>query len=187
MSNGYYKCSTAPWQQMHMTSEPKRTLKEKVVHEIKEIFLIVIYLAASLSVLATIKSLVLVQQGINDFVHGYAIALFVALGAGKVVVIAQKLPVLKAWEHRPLIWSALYKSALMTLIVNFALKAESHLLEHHHPHHDGSPAHPILLIVTREIVLISVFFILFVVRGIDHRLGSGKLVNFMFNPPEQPK
>lgn len=164
-----------------MTST-KRTLKEKIVHEIKEIFLVVVYLAVSLSILATIKSLVLVQHGINDFQHGYALALFVALGAAKVVVVAQKMPMLKAWEHRPLVWSAIYKSVLMTIIVNLALKAESHLLDHHH---DVPPAYPMLMMITHQIILFSIFLILFIARGIDQRLGSGRLLKYMFHPPEK--
>lgn len=162
----------------------KRSKLELVLHELKEIFAIMIYLWASLSLLATIKSLVLVQQGINDFIHDYQIAAVLALGAAKVVVLVQDLKVMKAWDHRPLIWVVLYKTTLMALIVDCALKLEEKLFDHH-ASAQAAVTHPIILMVAHQIVLFSIFAVLFFVRGLNRKLGPGTLYKLIFAPPAQ--
>ncbi|CAN5510949.1 hypothetical protein BH11CYA1_BH11CYA1_14610 [soil metagenome] len=171
------------------TPGSKPTKKELILHELKEIFDIMIYLWVSLSLLSTIKSLVLVQQGINDFVHGYQVAAILALGAAKVVVLVQNIKVMKAWDSRPLIWSVLYKSVLMSVIVECALKAEEKMF-HHTEAAQAAAEHPIILMVTHQTVLLSIFVVLFLVRGLDKELGPGNLVKLIFKAKqvsESPK
>lgn len=166
------------------TSNPKPSKKELLVHELKEIFAIMIYLWLSLSLLATFRSLVLVQQGINDFAHGYQVAALLALGAAKVVVLVQNTQVMKVWDHRPLIWSVLYRTILMGLIVEGALRIEEHLFNHH----KAAPlaaVHPIALIAAHQAVVFSIFAVLFFVRGLSRELGPGKLANLILKAPAQ--
>ena len=162
----------------------KSTKKELLLHELKEIFAIMIYLWVSLSLLSTIKSLVLVQQGINDFADGYQVAAVLALGAAKVVVLAQNLKLMKAWDSRPLIWAVLYKSTLMALIVDGALKLEEKLF-HHNTASQAAAAHPIVLLITHQVVLLSIFVVLFLVRGLDRELGPGRLSRLIFSAKTQ--
>jgi hypothetical protein len=162
----------------------KPTKKELVMHELKEIFAIMIYLWVSLSLLATIKSLVLVQQGINNFAHGYQVAAVLALGAAKVVVLVQDLKLMQAWDNRPLIWAVLYKSTMMALIVDCALKLEEKLFDHHAAS-QTVVAHPFVLTVAHQTVLFSIFAVLFLIRGLNRKLGPGKLSKLIFVAPAQ--
>ena len=160
------------------SASSKLSKKELIVHELKEILAIMLYLWVSLSVLATIKALVLVQLGINDFAHGYQVAAVLALGAAKVVVLVQDRQMMKAWDHRPLIWAVLYKATVMSLIVEGALKLEEHLF-HHNAATQAAAQHPIILLVTHQIVLLSIFVALFLVRGLNRKLGPGKLTELI--------
>ncbi|MFA7339206.1 MAG: hypothetical protein WC028_20675 [Candidatus Obscuribacterales bacterium] len=166
------------------SSSSKPTKKDLIVHELKEIFAIMIYLWASLSLLSTIKSLVLVQQGINDFAHGYQVAAVLALGAAKVVVLVQDLKLMQAWDSRPLIWAVLYKSTLMAVIVDCALKVEEKLFDHHAAT-QAAVAHPMILIMAHQTVLFSIFAVLFLIRGLNRELGQGKLSKLILKAPSQ--
>lgn len=159
----------------------KPTKKELIVHELKEIFAIMIYLWASLSLLSTIKSLVLVQEGINDFAHGYQVAAVLALGAAKVVVLVQDLKLMQAWDRRPLIWAVIYKSTLMALIVDCALKLEEKVFDHHAT--QAAVEHPIVLMLAHQTVLLSIFAVLFLIRGLNRKLGPGKLAKLILDAP----
>src|SRR5262249_52083196 len=66
---------------------PKRSKKEIVLEELREILFIVVYLAVSFSILATFRCLVLIQVGIDDFAHSYLVAGVEALALGKIVAI----------------------------------------------------------------------------------------------------
>ncbi len=143
-----------------------------------------IYLWISLSLLSTIKSLVLVQQGINDFVHGYQVAAVLALGAAKVVVLVQDLKFMQAWDSRPLIWAVLYKTTVMAIIIDCALKVEGKLFDHHGTA-QAAVAHPIILMIAHQIVLFSIFAVLFFVRGLNRKLGPGKLSSLILASPTQ--
>ncbi|MDP3511079.1 MAG: hypothetical protein Q8T09_24145 [Candidatus Melainabacteria bacterium] len=169
------------------TSQPngsKPTAKELIVNELREIFAVMIYLWVSLSLLSTVKSLVLVQQGINDFAHGYQVAAVLALGAAKVVVVVQDLKPMRAWDTRPLIWAVLYKTTLMAIIVDCALKVEEKLFDHHAAT-QAAVAHPIVLMVAHQTVLFSIFAVLFLIRGLNRRLGPGKLSKLILAAPSQ--
>lgn len=63
--------------------------REHLISELKELGAIVLYLAISFVLIATGKSLVLIQVGINDFVHGYVKAIIESLALGKIVMLAQ--------------------------------------------------------------------------------------------------
>ncbi len=166
-----------------MIVDVKVEKKELIVREVKKVLEIVLYLALSLSLLATFKALVLIQVGINEFGHLYLVALGEAFVMGKVVALARDLPVMNAWRHKPLLWSVVYQSLLMTVITNIASSLEetifAHFIRHHHVH---IPLHPIIFMIVRQIALFAIFFVLFAVRGLDQRLGANKLWQVILGP-----
>ncbi|MBC7997079.1 MAG: hypothetical protein IAF58_04010 [Leptolyngbya sp.] len=156
----------------------KQSRKERLIEEGKEILSIVVYLFVSLSLLSTMKALVLAQHGINDFAHCYIVALVEALALAKIVVIAQKLPLMEKFSHKPLFYSVLYKSVVMSIFINIGANIEEKIFVRHHV----EPAHPIVLIFTHQVVLMIIFVALFTVRGLNKELGNGVLKKLFFGP-----
>lgn len=162
-----------------MSTKTKESKKEFIIHEVKEVFRIVLYLTVCFYLLATFKALVLFQLNINEFVDLYSIALIEALVLGKVVALTQNLRIMNVWDNYPLIWSVLYKSVVMTLIVDTASTLEDAIFAHSAHHHSNSPLHPLMFLFAHQIFLLGIFFILYAARGLDRKLGHGTLLKIM--------
>jgi hypothetical protein len=156
--------------------QTKHSRKEWLIEEGKEILFVVIYLFLTLSLLSTMKALILAQQGVNDFLHCYLFALVESLALAKIVVIAQKLPLMEKCSTKPLIYEVIYKSTVMSIIVATGGNIEERVFAHHH----AVSTHPILLMITHQIVLMIIFVALFTVRGLNRELGDGVLKNLFF-------
>jgi hypothetical protein len=170
---------------MNLT-QVKPTRKERLLRELRDLFSVVLYLAISLSIVATFKGLVLIQVGVNEFVRLYTLAIINSLALGKFVALTQNLPFMNAWDRRPLIWSVLYKSALMTLIVYTASVVEDAIYVAVTKHQDVPPLHPIILLIAHQLAALLIFIVLFTVRGIDQHLGKGELIKLIIgNEPER--
>jgi len=153
----------------------KENKKEFIVNELKEAFSIILYLAAAFCLLATFKALVLIQVNINEFAHLYCVAIVEALVLGKVVAIAQNFRLVKAWDKRALIWSVMYKSVVMTIIVYIANTIEEKIFAHH-----SNPAlHPLIFACAHQIYLLFTFMVLYTATGLNRKLGRGTLVKLM--------
>jgi len=155
----------------------KKTLAEKVKEEVREIFAIIIYLGCWLSVLATMKCLILLQYGINEFKNAYIMAWITAAALSKVIVLAQKLPIVEHMRERPLFWACLYKSGLFTVITMFAHRLEEKMI---HTKVDPNNVFPFAGVVAHTLSLFAIFFILFVYRDLDSLLGKGSLKRMFF-------
>lgn len=155
----------------------KKTLGETVKLEVREIFVIIIYLGSWLSVLATMKCLILLQYGINEFKNAYIMAWITAVALSKVIVIAQKMPIVERMRHRPLFWSSVYKAALFTVITMFAHRLEDRII---HTAHDPNAVFPAAGVIAHTLSLFAIFFILFVYRDLDLMLGKGTLRKMFF-------
>jgi hypothetical protein len=167
------------------TSEPhkKRSTKEALMEELKEVTAIVSYLAVSLSFLETYKSLLLLQLGDNEFVHGYTVALVEAVALGKIVALAQNLPFMNALKDRPLIWSVLYKAVVMTVIVDLGGKLEDYFFPRSAKLLEQS-GDPIVLMVIHQLISMTIFVVLFAYRGADEALGKGTLAKLFLQAPK---
>lgn len=146
----------------------------------------VIYLAASLSILETYRSLLLLQLGMDEFVHNYTIAIVEAIALGKIVALAQKLPFLQAFRNRALVWAVLYQSVVMTAVVALGGQLEDHLMPASAKLLAQS-GNPVALAVTRQLASLLIFVVLFTVRGADKALGSGTLWKLFFEEPHSKK
>jgi hypothetical protein len=161
---------------------PPLTKKERIINELKEVAITMLYLATSLCILETYKSLILLQQGINAFAQNYTVALVEALMLGKIVVIAQNLPFLKPNNKHSLARAVLYQSVLMTLIIDIGGKLEDTIFPHT-ARLLAQSGNPQVLMVTHQVAAMSIFIVLFTVTGLDKLLGPGTLWRLVFRPP----
>jgi hypothetical protein len=158
-------------------TNPKKDLKETIKHELREILAVLIYLGCWLSILATMKCLVLLQYGINEFKNAYIMAWITALAFAKVIVIAQKLPIVNKMRNRPLFWACVYKACFFTVITLAAHRAEERLM---HFTHDPNDVFPVAGVIAHTLSLFAIFFILFAYRDLDLMLGKGSLKELFF-------
>ncbi len=162
----------------------KPSKKQHIVKELKELLSIIIYLAASFSFLSTVKSVVLIQIGIHNFEHGYIVALVEALALSKIVLLAQNLRILKFMDKNPLVWSAFIKSAILSVIVFAGSEVEEAIFARHVA--EAPLKHQLTIMGAHILGLVCVFYVLFIARGLDVALGSGKLRKLLLSPVEVP-
>lgn len=160
----------------------KKTIKEKVQHELREIFAIIAYLGCWLSVFATMRCLVLLQYGLNEFKNAYLVAWITALALSKVIVLAQALPIVNKFRQRPLFWACVYKAVLFTIITMAAHRIEDKLV---HAKEDPNAVFPLAGVVANSLSLFFVFIVLFVYRDLDAKLGKGSLKKLFFKTSDE--
>lgn len=157
-----------------------KTWKEHLQLELKEFLGIVLYLAASFSLLATFKSLILIQIGINDIWHAYAQAAIMSLALGKIVMLAQNISILNAFRKKSLLLDTFFKSAVMSGIVYLGGTAEEKIFAKHVV--EAPLRNELTMLVAHVLGLFVVFFALFLVRGLNKALGPGKLLRLLKQP-----
>lgn len=163
-----------------MTDKSNSSRKEHIMQELKELLAIFLYLVSSFSVLCAFKSLILIQLGINNFVHGFVFALVEALALSKIVLLAQRIPLLNAFNNKSLALSALYQAIIMAFVVLIAGNLEEKLFAHHVA--EAPIKQEIGVTITHLVALIFVFYVPLVVKGLDRALGYGKLRAAYFTP-----
>ena len=92
-----------------------RTLKQRAYRELKEFFVIALYLWGVFGVLIVHTSLVLGEHHIDFKYHG--LALINALALAKVMLVAKDLHLGERFNEAPLIYPTLLKSALFTVLL----------------------------------------------------------------------
>ncbi len=157
--------------------EHKKSLTEKVKHHAKEVFAIILYLGCWLSVLATMKCLVLLQYGMNEFKNAYIMAWITAVAFGKIIVFAQQLPIVNHMRQRPLFWSCIYKACFFTVVTLLGHRVEERII---HAAKDPNDVFPLAGVIAHTLSLFAIFFILFAYRDLDSMLGTGTLKNMFF-------
>jgi hypothetical protein len=168
------------------------SLKQRAKHELKDYFLVSLYLAFFFCALSTYSMLLLRKHHIEYL--NYTFALINALVIGKVILIGEAMHVGRRFEQKPLYVSVLYKSFVFVLFV-FCF----HLLEEFVKrliHHD--PAGTVLRnldfddLIGRSIVIFGAFLPLFAVRELGRVIGEEKLHALFFkskaaaDPPLSP-
>jgi len=100
---------------MNTVNEKKKGWKQKILHELKSYWLLVLYMAIFFGVFTTYRRLLLAHYGINY--ADYGISVIRALVLGKVVLVAETLRLGRGFEDKPLIVPTLYKTFLFTVCV----------------------------------------------------------------------
>jgi len=166
------------------TTPTENNWKSTLIHEFINLGIINLYLALSFSILVTLNSLALVKYGIDGF--NYGVAIVGALILGKVILLSEKLPIVKYYQEQPLIVSVVYKSILFTIIVLFFNVAE-HLIVGLFQQESLSQ---ILIELQNQVYTIDmiyqilclfiIFIPFFTARELDEILGKGSLFNLFF-------
>jgi hypothetical protein len=163
---------------------PKPGFKQKATHELKEFFVITLYLAVLFCALTTYTMLLLRKYDISYL--NYTFAIINALIIAKVILIGEMAHLGRRAEARPLHQSVIYKAFLYSLLV-FAF----HFLEefikrliHHKP--IGTVLHDIDYndLSAKTIVIFCVFVPLFAVTELRRVLGEDRFhALFHSSPP----
>lgn len=93
----------------------KKTWKQKLIHELSEYALNVIYLTVFFGVYAIARRLTLAHY--NIYTEDYFVAPIKALVIGKVIMIGAFLSISRKFENKPLLIPVLYKVAIFLLWV----------------------------------------------------------------------
>ena len=96
-------------------SHGKQPPKQKVVHEVREYFVMAFYLYVVFALLITYKSLILSEHHVDLVRHG--VALISALALAKVMLTAQELHLADWFGDAPLIYPTFVKSAIFTIVL----------------------------------------------------------------------
>ncbi len=164
-----------------ISHEKREEYKERLGEELREFGIISLYLGVNFVILSTFKSLILIQSGVNDFIHGYVVALVEALALGKIVLLCQKIPFLNVTiNKRPLIVSALAKALFLAVVVFFGGQLEEKIFAHQVA--EAALKQRLFVDLTHILCLLVVFFFMFVFRELNSELGPGKLKNLLLCP-----
>jgi hypothetical protein len=171
---------------MHSENSGKAGTKQKLVHEIRRLLAIFVYLAVFFLVFKLYTRLVLSEYQINYF--DYGLTLLKALALAKVILTAEALHLGEGFRQRPLVVPTLYATLVFSL---FALAFEvlehiiigkfrgrdvsqvfAELLDHGWPHLAGM-----------TLVVFVSFLPFFAFRETERVLGEGKIIGLFIKSP----
>jgi hypothetical protein len=164
-------------------SEQKPSLKTRVLHEIKEMGILFLYLAVLLCAFTTYRMLILSEYHIG-YQH-YAYSIFEALVLSKVIIIGRMLKIGERHGARPLIIPALYKTITFSLFI-IAFTLLEHLCDGLIHHESIATVRDRLLsigireMLARALVLCSALIPLFMMEEVGNVIGEGKMFEWMF-------
>jgi hypothetical protein len=166
-------------------SEPG--IKQKALHELREMLVLSLYLAFFLCALATYRMLLLRELHIESLT--YAFALINALVIAKVIMIGELAKVGRRHESKPLFVSTIWKAFVFTLLVlafHFVEEIIKQLL------HGGDIAGAVRELrseelLGRSLVVFCCFIPLFGFREFRRVLGEEKFQSMLFGSGEGDK
>lgn len=164
-------------------------LKEKAIEELKEFWIIALYLALFLSAFTFYRRMVLAELGVT-YLH-YGIGLIEALVIAKVVMIGRALGLARAPARAPLILSVLYKALLFAILTIFFGLIEHVIDGWIHKDDWATIASNLLSVGTHElfarmIMLFTAFVPFFAFWEIGEAIGRRKLISMFFAKREPP-
>jgi hypothetical protein len=163
---------------MNSSDEKRSGVKGKVVHEVKELLVIFLYLALFFCAFTTYRSLVMKEMGISYFHYGFA--LIKALVLAKVILLGRCVPFARVFDDRPLIIPTLYKVILFGLFV-LAFEVLEHVIGAFLHGEDLQDAFQEMMsvgwdeLLARTLVMLVAFAPLFAFTETARVLGEGKM------------
>lgn len=162
-----------------------RTLKQKAYHEMKEFFLIALYLWIVFGLFLLYKSVLLAEEHISFTAHG--LALLNALAFAKVMLVARALHLGERFDDAPLVYPTLLKSALFSILLSCCKILEDVVVGYFR----GKSVQESIAdigggswksILTFTLLLFVVLIPFFGVGEVERVLGEGKLTRLFFGP-----
>jgi hypothetical protein len=174
---------TRKWDAELYHGEGERNLKQKIIHESREFLKVFLFVAPFFCAFATYRMLLRHEFGNKYFEYGAAMVN--ALVLSKVILVGEYLRLGKRQEHKPLVYSTIYKSFLFTLLV-----AVFHILEDAvkgllHGETISSVfaalgGQGLTEILGRSLVMFWAFLPFFAMRETARILGEGRLTGLFF-------
>jgi hypothetical protein len=173
---------------MNSASSEHTTKKQKIIHEIRQLVAIFLYLASFFVVMRTYANLVLLEHQISLVAYGLTILKSLALA--KIVLTGETLRLGERFHDRPLIIATIVNTLIFSA---FTLTFE--IVEHLILGliHEKSPAEvfgeiaekgwPHLVGLT--LVVFVAFLPFFAFRAVERRLGEGTLKGLFFGAGEK--
>jgi hypothetical protein len=161
--------------------------KQTLVHELRELFVIFVYLGAFFMLLRTYTHLVFLDRQIAYV--AYALTLLKALAMAKVILTGETLRLSRSFDKRPLIWPTLYNTIVFSAFA-LAFEVVEHLvLGMIHGKSLGEAFAEILdkrwpHIVAATLVTFVAFLPFFAFRAMESVMGEGKLKELFFKTRE---
>jgi hypothetical protein len=175
---------------MNSATTRKPGVKQKLVHELKRLLLIALYLAVFFSVFKLYKRLLVDEYQVGFVTYGYVILQSLALA--KIILTADALRLGERYHERPLIVPTLYQSVVFSAFT-WVFDVLEHFLvgtvRGHEPREilaeimDKGWAH----MLARALVVFIAFLPFFAFREMDRVMGEGKLRHLFLGGREPVK
>ncbi len=176
----------------------KKGWKQKLLHELVNYWLIVLYMALFFSVFTTYRRLLLAHYEI-DYAE-YGISVIRALVLAKVVLVAEGLRLGRGFEDKPLVIPTLYKTVLFTVCLAVFVVVEELVRGLLHGNGLAAAVDEVrgelhLELLARALVVFFAFIPFFAVREMGRVLGKGTIARLFFQrlsaigpeiPPSRP-
>ncbi len=151
--------------------------KQKIIHELKTVGWVSLYLALFFCALCTYSMLVLNELNIRNSYFRYGFAIVNALVIAKIILIGEYARLGRGHENKPLIVSALWKAFLFGLLV-----AAFHILEEAVKRLAFRERISVRMdeMLIRNLVVVSFLIPFFAFWELRRVLGEGKLFDLFF-------
>jgi hypothetical protein len=169
---------------MNSSDEKRSGVKGKVVHEVKELLVIFLYLALFFCAFTTYRKLVMKEMGISYFHYGFA--LIKALVLAKVILLGRCVRFANVFDDRPLIVPTLYKVILFGIFV-LAFEVLEHLIGGFLHGKDVMSAFQEMMsagwdeLLARTLVMLVAFVPLFAFSETARVMGEGRLTELFLH------
>jgi len=169
---------------MNGRDEKRSGLKEKLIHEVKEMLVIFLYLALFFCAFTTYRRLIMNELGLSYFHYGFA--LIKSLVLAKVILLGEYVRFTKLFDDRPLIIPTVYKVVIFSLFT-LAFDVLEHLIGGFIHGKDLLGAFQEILsagrdeLLARTLVVLFAFVPFFAFSETARLLGEGSLSELFFH------
>jgi hypothetical protein len=161
----------------------KATLRERVMHEFKELVIISLYLYITLGAVILLKTAVLHDQGIEFSPWGIAIVKAVVLA--KFMLLGEAIKIGERTTNSPLVWPTLQKALVLLVVLIIMTVIEEAVVGLFHRQSIAASLGELVgprleQTITGILIMLLVLIPFFAFRVLDEELGKGRLARMFF-------
>jgi hypothetical protein len=161
----------------------KASKKQKILHELRTLLFIFLYLGLFFVVLRTYTHLILLERQISYIAYG--LTLIKALALAKIILTGETLRLGQRFHDKPLIVSTLYATLIFSALALVFEVVEHFVLGWIHGKSTAEVATEILdkgwpHLVAATLVIFVSFLPFFAFRALERAIGAGKLKDLFF-------
>lgn len=174
---------------MTTAHENKSQWKQKLLHELKELMGVFLFLALFFCAFTTYRRIVMQEAGLSYYHYGFAVVK--ALILAKVIVIGQCARLGRIFDGRPLIVPTLYKVIVFSLLTILFEMVEHFIAGLIHGQGVGGFREAVSSLgvnelLARTLVTLAAFIPFFAFKEIARVLGEGRLTELFFQRTLEP-